>query len=89
MAGDEFYDDDVTSGPIFDVLGFMDDERKRLRESFACMTCGSPDPAIIFSSPPSCSDCERRCHVHQRALPCCEVIVEQTDGYIVVAEVAS
>jgi hypothetical protein len=56
-AGDEFYDDEVTSGrPHPDWIEDMDFRRKQLQESSPCFTCGSPDPAIIDGR--FCCECE-------------------------------
>lgn len=53
LAGDEFYDDDATSG--FDPLGRADFIWDELKNSSSCFTCGSPDPAIIEGR--FCCDC--------------------------------
>ena len=53
FSGDEFYDDETTSGfdPYFRADWILD----QLRDSFPCRTCGSPDPAIIEGR--FCCDC--------------------------------
>ena len=53
MAGDEFYDDEITSG--FDPRERADWIRDQLKDSSSCFTCKSPDPAIIEGR--YCSDC--------------------------------
>ena len=70
-SGDELYDDEVTSVP-FDLLAYVDDARKRKRETFACLGCGAEDPARLSSDCTSCSECE--------------LIIERTDGYVVTAD---
>ena len=56
MSGDEFYDDETTSG--FDYLAHADWILDQLRDSSPCPTCGSRDPAIIEGR--YCSDCPDR-----------------------------
>jgi hypothetical protein len=89
MAGDELYDDDVTSGPI-DLLAYADFRRDQLKNTSACPKCGSREPAIIGEE--GCSDCFDfpRCSIHHGWLPCrgCEVVIESNDGYVVVADLA-
>ena len=54
-AGDEFYDDETTSG-YPDPMALADFRLDELRDHFPCLTCGSPTPAIIEGR--FCSDCK-------------------------------
>ena len=87
MAGDEFYDDEVTSP---DLRAMADFRRDELKHSSACAGCGSLEPARIVGR--TCSDCAEfpRCAIHHGWLPCrsCEVVIEDHGAYVVVAEVA-
>lgn len=56
----------------FDLRGYVDDERARLRHSFTCQGCGSPDPARINTKSHTCSDCE--------------LVIEDHGGYVVTAD---
>jgi len=58
MSGDEFYDDDITSG--FDPRAAADFRLDYYRDHFPCRTCGSLDPAIIEGA--YCCDCKGADH---------------------------
>ena len=54
IAGDEFYDDDVTS-VILDPLAAADFRRDQLKHTSSCAKCCSPEPARLGDG--HCSDC--------------------------------
>jgi len=56
-AGDELYDDDITS---YDPLAAADFRLDYYRDHSSCRTCGSPDPAIIEGA--YCCDCKGADH---------------------------
>jgi hypothetical protein len=78
-----------------DPLEAADFRRKQLRESFACRTCGSPDPAIIRGD--RCSDCRCWLVAHIDGCPGLEggehvlrdgwIAIDHGYGYIVEVEV--
>jgi len=55
MAGDELYDDDVTSGFPVDWRAYADLRRDELKHSSACLGCGSREPVRLEGR--TCSDC--------------------------------
>jgi len=83
MSGDEFYDDETTSGNGYeagqrsvDRLAAADFRRDQLKDSFACRACGSPDPAIIRDG--RCSDCVCMLRGHADG---CEGTPDRKDGH--------
>jgi hypothetical protein len=80
-----------------DLRDAADFRRKQLRESFACRSCGSPDPAIIRGD--RCSDCTCWLVSHIEGCPGKSggehqlrpewiTIGDPDDGYVVEVEIA-
>jgi len=68
-AGDEIYDDDITSG--FDPRAAADWRLDQLRETSTCPSCGSLEPVRLgpdMTGAYGCSDCLMydRCPIHYR-----------------------
>ncbi len=61
MAGDEFYDDGITS--VMDPLAAADFRRDELKHTSSCPKCGSREPVRIDAM--GCSDCQEypRCGI--------------------------